>query len=238
MISRPLGRVWRTSPSPRNLRCRELVRRDHGQDLMAVRKFFGRWSWLAPAGAHNAAIWLVSVLTRSEAASMHMHRRVRARKLRQRRWRCVTGAADRRRRDRWLCPCQLRAGELCAVRGKAPLLTCPGAASRRGLPFGGSTRFYGGFNSVARSSGPAYWAAAAVRGLVSSSGRLSLCFPDDEAPCCGYCGPALRAARSRLTAIVVSAGHMPGPVGQAGAAASFRLRIAGPAGPCRVSLDW
>jgi hypothetical protein len=55
-------------------------------------------------------------------------RRVRARKLRQRRWRCVTGAADRRRRDRRLCPCQLRAGELCAVRGKAPLLICSGAA--------------------------------------------------------------------------------------------------------------
>src|ERR1039457_1818528 len=46
--------------------------------------------------------------------------RVRARKLRQRRWRCVTGAANRRRRDRRLCPCQLRAGELCAGRGKAP----------------------------------------------------------------------------------------------------------------------
>ena len=79
---------------------------------------------------------------------------------------------------------------------------------------------------MARSSGPVYGAAAAVRGLVSSSGRLSLCFPDDEASCCGYRGPALRAARSRLTALVVSAGHMPGPVGQAGAAASFRLRNA------------
>ena len=72
------------------------------------------------------------------------NRRVRARKLRQRRWRCVTGAADRGRRDRRLCPCQLRAGELCAVRGKAPLLICSRAASRRGLPYGGSTRFYGG----------------------------------------------------------------------------------------------
>ena len=57
-------------------------------------------------------------------------------------------------------------------------------------------------------------------GLVSSSGRLSLCFPDDEASCCGCRGPALRAARSRLTALVVSAGHMPGPVGPAGAALS------------------
>ena len=81
-------------------------------------------------------------------------------------------------------------------------------------------------------------ALAAVRGLASSSGRLSPCFPDDEASYCGCRGPALRAARSRLTALVVSAGHMPGPVGQAGAAASFRLRNAGPAGPCHVSLVW
>ena len=91
---------------------------------------------------------------------------------------------------------------------------------------------------MARSSGPVYGAAAAVRGLAGSSGRLSLCFPDGEASCCGCRGPALRAVRSRLTALVVSAGHMPGPVGQAGAAASFRLRNAGPAGPCRVSLEW
>jgi len=39
------------------------------------------------------------------------------------------------------------------------------------------------------------------------------------------------AAPFRLTALVVSAVHMPGPVGRAGAVASFRLRIAGPAGP-------
>jgi hypothetical protein len=31
-----------------------------------------------------------------------------------------------------------------AMRGKAPLLICSGAASRRELPYGGSTRFYGG----------------------------------------------------------------------------------------------
>lgn len=39
------------------------------------------------------------------------------------------------------------------------------------------------------------------------------------------------AASSWLTALVVSAVHMPGPVGRAGAAASFRLRVARPAGP-------
>ena len=56
----------------------------------------------------------------------------------------VTGAADRRRRDRRPCPCPLRAGGLCAVRGEAPLLICSGAAGRRGrLPYGGSTRFMG-----------------------------------------------------------------------------------------------
>ena len=89
---------------------------------------------------------------------------------------------------------------------------------------------------AARSSAPVYGAAAAVRGLASSSGRLSLCFPDDEASCCGWRGPALRAARSRLTALVVSAGHMPGPAGQAGAAASFRLRYA--ARPALAVLAW
>jgi hypothetical protein len=78
------------------------------------------------------------------SAGLRTERRLHARRLRPRRWRCVTGAADRRRRDRRLCPCQLRAGELCAVRGKAPLVICSGAASRRGLPYGGSARFYGG----------------------------------------------------------------------------------------------
>jgi len=124
-------------------------------------------------------------------------RRVRARKLRQRRWRCVTGAADRRRRDRCLCPCQLCAGGLCAAHGKAQLLICSGAASRRDCLMGVQLGFMG-FNSVARSSGPVYRAAAAVRGLAGSSGRLSPCFPDDEAPRCDCRGPALRAGRSRV----------------------------------------
>ena len=46
------------------------------------------------------------------------------------------------------------------------------------------------------------------------------------------------AAPFRLTALVVSAGHMPGPAGQAGAAAACSLRNAGPAGPFRVSVEW
>ena len=151
---------------------------------------------------------------------------------------CVTGAADRRRRDRRLCPCQLRAGELCAVRGTAPLLICSGAASRRGLPYGGSTRFHGGSTRWQGHLGRLTGACGCGRGLPSSSGRLSPCLPDDEASCCGCRRPALPAARSRLTALVVSAGQMPGPVGQAGAGAPFRLRNAGLAGPCRVSLEW
>ena len=57
--------------------------------------------------------------------------------------RCVTGAADRRRRDRRLCPCQRRAGELCGVRGKAPLLICSGVASRRDCLMGVQLGFMG-----------------------------------------------------------------------------------------------
>jgi len=38
---------------------------------------------------------------------------------------------------------------------------------------------------VARSSGLVYAAAAAVQGPAGSSGRLSLCFRDDQASCCG-----------------------------------------------------
>src|SRR3954468_10612473 len=54
---------------------------------------------------------------------------------------------------------------------------------RRGLPYGGSTRFYGGSTRFYGGStrwqghtGPTCGAAAAVRGLAMSTGRLSLCF--------------------------------------------------------------
>ena len=149
--------------------------------------------------------------------------------------RCVTGVADRRRRDRRLPPCQLRAAGLCAVRGKAPLVICP----RRGWPPG--TAIWGfnsvswGFNSAARSSGPVCGAAAVVPGLASSSGRLSLCFPDDQASCCGCpvrpCvrrGPGSGCRRFRRSHAWTGR--------EAGAAASFRLRNA--ARPALAVLAW
>jgi hypothetical protein len=119
------------------------------------------------------------------------------------------------------CPCQLRAGGLCAVRGKAPL-DLPWRGWPPGLPYGGATRVYGG--SARRQGHRCRFcrAAAAGRNLANSGGRLPLCVPDNDAPGCGWHGPA----RSRLTALAVSAGHMPGLGRQAGAAASFRLRNA------------
>ena len=46
------------------------------------------------------------------------------------------------------------------------------------------------------------------------------------------------AARSRLTAVIVSAGQVPGLVMRSGGAAANRLRDADLGGPCRVSFDW
>ena len=53
------------------------------------------------------------------------------------------GCRGSRASDSRLCPCQMRAGGLCTMRGKAPLVICSGVAGRRGLPYGGSTRFMG-----------------------------------------------------------------------------------------------
>ena len=137
--------------------------------------------------------------------------RVRARKLRQRRWRCVTGAADRRRRDR------RPALASCVPVGygrarKAPLLICSGAASRRGLPYGGSTRFYGG--STRRQGHLGRFAGLRLRcgdcrAAAGGCHRASLMMERRGAAAAVRPWPA---ARSRLTALVVSAGHMPGPV--------------------------
>jgi hypothetical protein len=138
---------------------------------------------------------------------------------------------DRRRRDRRLCPCQLRAGGLCAVRGRAPLLICSGAASRRGLPYGGSTRFHGGST---RRQGH----------LGRFTGLRLRC--GDRRAAAGGCHCAALMIRRRAAAATVRPCVRPDPGsplssfpqvtcadwwGWAGAAASFRLRIAGPARP-------
>jgi hypothetical protein len=59
------------------------------------------------------------------------------------------------------------------------------------LPYGGSTRFYGGSTRRQGSSGLVRRAAAAVRELPGSSGRLSPCLPDDGAPRRGCRRPVL-----------------------------------------------
>jgi len=118
-------------------------------------------------------------------------------------------------------------------------LICSGAASasRRDCLMGVQL----GFTGVPLGGeviGPVYGAAAAARGLASSSGRLSLCFPDDEAPCCGLprsgpaCGP-VPAHRPRC----FRRSHA--WTGRAGRCCR-RVSPAecGPAGPCRVSLEW
>jgi hypothetical protein len=103
---------------------------------------------------------------------------------------------------------------------------------------GVSTRFHGG--STRRKSHLSRFAGLRLRcgncrAAAGGCHRASLMIKRSEAAAAVRLGPA---APFRLTALVVSAGHMPEPVGQAGAAASFRLRNAGPGGPCRVSLEW
>jgi hypothetical protein len=126
----------------------------------------------------------------------------------------------------------VRAPASCHAGGLWPSSEGPSDLFRRGwpsqLPYGGFNSVLWGFNSVAR----VIWAG--LRGCGGGAGtggqqrEAVTVLPDDEAPCCGCRGLALRAARSRLTALVVSAGsHIPGPAGRAGAAVSFRLRNAG-----------
>ena len=154
-------------------------------------------------------------------------RRVRARKLRQRRWRYVPGAADRRRRDRRPCPCPLRAGGLCAVRGKAPLLICSGAASRRGLSYGVQLGFMG-----VQLGGKVIWAGSRGPRLRCGNFRAAAggCHPACQMMERRGADAAVRswpAARFRLTAIIVSAGQVLGLVMRPG-----RRRRYSPAG-CR-----
>ena len=151
---------------------------------------------------------------------------------------CVTGAADRRRRYRRLCPCQRRAGELCAVHGKAPLLICSGAASRRALPYGGSTRFYGGstrwqghrgrFTGLRLRCGD--WRAAAegchraslmIRRRAAAATVRPCVRPDPGSP------PSSFRTVTRLDR-----------VGWTGADTSCSSADCGPGLPFRVSLEW
>jgi hypothetical protein len=77
--------------------------------------------------------------------------------------------------------------------------------------------------------------AVTLRDWYSGARMIRTMIKRSEAAAAVRPGPAVPF---RLTALVVSAVHTPGPVRRAGAAASFRLRIAGPVGPFRVSLDW
>jgi hypothetical protein len=125
----------------------------------------------------------------------------------------------------------VRAPASCHAGGLWPSSEGPSDLFRRGWPsqlfYGGSTRFYGGSTRRQGSSGPVRGGCGCGAGTGGQQREAATVLPDDEASCCGCRGPALPAARSRLTALAVSAGHMPGPAGRAGAAASFRLRNAG-----------
>jgi hypothetical protein len=120
---------------------------------------------------------------------------------------------------------------------ESPLLICPGGWPA-GLPHGGSTRSHGGSSRLQDHLGRLGRLRLGCRNSRAAAGGSHRAFPmikHREAAAAVRPGPA---APFRLTVLVVSAGHMPGPVRRAGAGASFRLRIAGPAGPCRVSVEW
>ncbi len=101
---------------------------------------------------------------------------------------------------------------------------------------GGSTRSHGG--STRRQGHLGRFARLRLRcgncrAAAGGCHRASLMITRSEAAAAVRPGPAVPF---RLTVLVVSAVHTPGPVGRAGAAASFRRRNAAPVGPCRVSF--
>ena len=144
---------------------------------------------------------------------------------------CVTGAADRRRRYRRLCPCQRRAGELCAVHGKAPLLICSGAASRRGLPYWGSTRWQGHLGRFTglrlrcgdwrAAAGGCHCASLMIRRRAAAATVRPCVRPDPGSP------PSSFPTVTRLDR-----------VGWTGADTSCSSADCGPGLPFRVSLEW
>jgi hypothetical protein len=99
------------------------------------------------------------------------------------------GTADRRLRDGSAFPSDHAAGSGSSAGSR---VACPGATGRRGCCLiGGSTRVYGGST---RWQGHLGWFAgpsARGRELPGTSGRMSPSLPDDGAPRCGCCNPAL-----------------------------------------------
>ena len=154
---------------------------------------------------------------------------VRVRRLR----RCcplgVTGAADRGRRGCRLCPYQLPCQRYSPCKdGPAPDLPWRPAAGDCLMGFNsvswGSTR-------LSWSSGPVCEAAAAARKIrAAAEGRHRAFLMNKRNEAAAAVRPD-SAAPFRLTILADSAAHRAGLVRRAGDAASFRLRIAGPAGP-------
>ena len=160
--------------------------------------------------------------------------RVRARKLRQRRWRCVTGTADPRRRDRRLCPCQLRAGGLCAGRGRRACdLLWRGEPP--GLPYGVQLGFMG----------------VQLGGKVIGAGLPGCGCGGDWRAAAGGCHCASLMMKRRAAAAAVRPFVWPGPgslpssfpqvtcLGRSGGSVlCCSPARCGPRRPCRVSLEW
>jgi hypothetical protein len=144
------------------------------------------------------------------------------------------GAADRRRRGCRLCPYQLPVGYgPCAESLASDLLWRLAAGDclmgvqlgLMGVQLGGKV-IWADLRGCGCGAGTAGQQREAVH-------RASLMIKCSEAAAEVRPGPA---APFRLTALVVSAVHMPGPVRRARAVASFRLRYAGPA--ALVVLAW
>ena len=186
----------------------------------------------APSGRGLSAqigLFCRTALSYARRPGRRQIRRVRARKLRHRRWRCVMGAADRRRRNHRPRRCQLRAGELCAVRGNALLLICSGAANCRDCLMGvqlGSKVIWAGFPGCDRGAGTAGQQPEPVAML-----------PDEQASSCG------RRLSRTVACDSIPARHpcrfrRPGTWNgrRAGAAACISPVKRRPAGPCCVRL--
>ena len=108
-------------------------------------------------------------------------------------------------------------------RARKARLICSGAAGRLNCLMGVQLGFMGVQLGGKGHLGWFAGAAAAVRGLPGSSGRLSPCLPDDGAPRCGCAVRSWPAARFRLTAVIVSAGQVLGLVMRPGRRRRYSL---------------